>query len=91
MMRSIIFFALAVAASAIPSSLTPRSKLGQLALETIASDACKLPEPGANCAGAAMKDVIIVYGTATQDQKEVIIGAAKSSGASIINDYSGFG
>lgn len=56
------------------------------------SDECKLPESPATCAGAAQKDVIVQYGkTTTQAEKDLLLNAAKASGASIKDVMNNFG
>ncbi|KAF2450278.1 hypothetical protein P171DRAFT_438954 [Karstenula rhodostoma CBS 690.94] len=56
------------------------------------SDECKLPETPATCAGAAQKDVIVQYGkNTTQAEKDLLLNAAKASGASIKDVMNNFG
>ncbi|KAF2649914.1 hypothetical protein K491DRAFT_159405 [Lophiostoma macrostomum CBS 122681] len=69
----------------------PASIFKQLNADTMASDACKLPEPTNNCAGFLMKDVIIAYGNANQTDKDLIIKAVKESGANVLFDYHTYG
>ncbi|KAF2199184.1 hypothetical protein GQ43DRAFT_465020 [Delitschia confertaspora ATCC 74209] len=90
--------------SPVPStpltSRTTSSTLTQLHTSLLASGACKLPEPGSNCAGAAMKDVIIDYGkNATsvsgggvdKSFREMMLGVAKTSGGKVLYDWGSFG
>jgi hypothetical protein len=85
-MKVLALFTFATAALAAPSSL-----LSQLSTLTRRSESCVLPDTPANCAGATMKDVIIQYGKASNEQKQLVFNVAKSSGSNVIFDYQDFG
>jgi hypothetical protein len=81
---------LALGALAMPAD-SSSSLLKQLSDHTQKSDACEIPS-GNNCAGAPLKDLIVVFGdNSTLAQKALVWSAAKSSGATIIYDYGHFG
>ncbi|OAG00939.1 uncharacterized protein CC84DRAFT_1263014 [Paraphaeosphaeria sporulosa] len=56
------------------------------------SDECQLPSAPATCAGSSQKDVIVHYGkNTTQAEKDLLLNAAKASGASIHEAMNNFG
>lgn len=90
-MRLITLTLLSATALAAPTTSTYASTLHELSIQTIQSDTCALPQPSNNCAGFNMSDVIIQYGKANKEQQDLVMSAAKSSGATIIHDYKDFG
>jgi hypothetical protein len=85
-MRLLTILTLAATAIAFPAN-----SLQEPDIATIASDLCKLPEPGKNCADVELKDVIVQYGKATKEQRQLIQDVAKSAGSQIVHDYKDFG
>ncbi|ORY18924.1 hypothetical protein BCR34DRAFT_258555 [Clohesyomyces aquaticus] len=75
-------------ATPTPSS----SKILQMRSDLRRSDACTMPTPGSNCAGAVMKDVIVEFPTGVaKEQKDMMNGAVQNAGGKIIYDWSDFG
>ncbi|KAF2122200.1 hypothetical protein BDV96DRAFT_682188 [Lophiotrema nucula] len=89
---NITLLALAAAVVASPTTRSTTSQLHELAIQTINSDQCKLPDPGTNCAGATMKDVIVEYPkNVSADTASLILGAVKTSGGNVVHDWNTFG
>lgn len=86
-MRLLTLLTFAATALAFPSP----DSLRQLSERTIASDQCKLPTLPSNCEGVEMQDVIIQLNKLTTEQSQLILDVAKSSGAQIVHNYTGFG
>ncbi|KAF2731341.1 hypothetical protein EJ04DRAFT_514690 [Polyplosphaeria fusca] len=85
---TLIFAAMAVASPTVRAT----SRLQDLASQTRQSDGCNLPTPGKNCAGVAMRDVIVSYPTTiSKNQTDLVIGAVKTAGGNVIYNWNTFG
>lgn len=83
-----VFLGLAASALAVPAPDSPKAMAQRFA----EIPECTLPEPGTSCSGAQRKDVIVQYGkNQTQEQKDIILNAAKASGAEIHQVMNTFG
>jgi hypothetical protein len=79
-------------ASLLPLTLAlPSSPLLELSDRTRNDDACKLPDPGKNCAGSARADIIVEYGNADEAQRKLIMDVVSASGSEILHEYGTFG
>ncbi|KAF2187872.1 hypothetical protein K469DRAFT_704142 [Zopfia rhizophila CBS 207.26] len=83
---------LALAATVLATPTPSTSNIQNMREELHKSDECKLPVPGNNCAGAAMKDVIVEYPSGLAKEKsDLMVGAVKTAGGKVIYDWNDFG
>lgn len=71
-------------------SLTPRTlALQQMSTRFQATEGCQLPEPGQNCAGAVLKDVIVYEKVINKVHLDMYVAAAKAAGGKIAEVHDG--
>ncbi|KAF2472854.1 uncharacterized protein BDR25DRAFT_341657 [Lindgomyces ingoldianus] len=83
---------IALLATAMATPTPTTSNILQMRSDLRRSDACIMPTPGNNCAGATMKDVIVEFPTGiAKDKQTMMIGAVKNAGGTILYDWNDFG
>jgi hypothetical protein len=83
------FFGILSLTLAAPS-LTPRAiALQQMSTRFQATEGCQLPEPGQNCAGAVLKDVIVYEKVVNKVHLAMYVAAATAAGGKIAEVHDG--
>jgi hypothetical protein len=71
-------------------TLTPRAiSLQQMSTRFQATEGCQLPEPGQNCAGAVLKDVIVYEKIINKVHLDMYVAAATAAGGKIAEVHDG--
>jgi hypothetical protein len=81
---------LALALALASPTLSPRAlNLQQISARFQATEGCQLPEPGQNCAGAALRDVIVYEKVINKEHLDMYVGAATAAGGKIAEVHDG--
>jgi hypothetical protein len=76
---------------ALASPTLPRRALNlqQIATRFQATEGCQLPDPGQNCAGAALRDVIVYEKVINKEHLDMYVAAATAAGGKIAEVHDG--